>query len=363
MLALFFLGMTAAFGGKLVERSVKRASIYTFAFFTSGWLITGIGVQIGSPVLAVIGFGPVQGVGLGLGYLTPVKTLMKWFEDRKGFAAGLAIAAFGLAGLVGNPLIGILLANFSIYTVFYILTALYGVFCFIAFILIHRPELKESEAAARTYSVKEIIFSRKFIYLWLVFFLNIACGLALMSHEQQIYIMLGLEAEANRALIVLFCTINATANLIGRVVSGSAQDKTTKKHLPYYVMTISSIAVCGIAFIIAPPLMAVAFVTIFVVQFFFGCGFACMPNILHQSYGMKQLATIHGLMLTAWAIAALVGPQVASSILDLSPVLGTLTTLYIVLAGMYGVQLVFLLLWVRIYYKEKRLEEKQEAPA
>lgn len=363
MLALFFLGMTAAFGGGLVERNVKKASLYTFIFFTAGWLITGIGVHIGGTlgvVLALLGFGPIQGVGLGLGYLTPVKTLMMWFYDRKGFAAGMAIAAFGLAGLIGNPIIGFLLNMFTVYEAFYILTALYGVLCFIAYILIDRPAMKSADAAARTYSAKEVIFSKKFIYLWIVLFLNIACGLALMSHEQQIYIMLGLNAVANRGLIVLFCTINATANLVGRLVMASTQDYTKQKHTPYYMMSIVSIVMCIIAYLIMPPVLAVAFIAIFVIQWFFGCGFSCIPGILEQHWGMKQLATIQGYILTAWAIAALVGPQIATRILVLAnpaegtpAVIETITLLYIVLAGMYAIQFVALLLFVRECKKEK----------
>ena len=364
MLALFCLGMTAAFGGKLVERSVKRAALYTFIFFTLGWLITGIGVYIRSPILTVIGFGPIQGIGLGLGYLTPVKTLMMWFDDKKGFAAGLAIAAFGLAGLIGNPLIGFLLQNFTVYQAFFILTALFGVLCLVAYIIIDRPPLKPIDEAAKTFSAREVILTKKFIFLWMVLFLNIAAGLALMSHEQQIYIMTGLNAVDNRALIVLFCTLTAGGgNLIGRMITASSQDKTEKKHLPYYVMSIASIVMCVLAFTVLPLHFAAMFVAIFVIQFFFGCGFACLPCILDQQYGMKQLATIQGYMLTAWAFAALAGPQIASSILVLAnPVtgapaeIGTLTTLYIVLAGMFLVQLMFLLLWVRTCSKEKQLK-------
>ncbi|MCL2372154.1 MAG: MFS transporter [Defluviitaleaceae bacterium] len=357
MLALFCLGMTAAFGGKIVERSVKRASLYTFIFFTLGWLLTGIGIYIRSPFLTVFGFGPVQGIGLGLGYLTPIKTLMMWFDDRKGFAAGVAIAAFGLAGLIGNPLLGILLSIdwLSVYQAFFVLTGLFGVLCFVAYLLIDRPPLKAVDAAARTFSAVEVIFSKKFVFLWVVLFLNIAAGLALMSHEQQIYLMTGLNIEYHRALIVAFCTFTAGGgNLVGRLIMASSQDKTDKKHLPYYVMAIASIAMCVIAFAILPLHFAAMFITIFVVQFFFGCGFACLPGILDQQYGMKQLATIQGYMLTAWAFAALVGPQIASSILTLAdPVTGapadygTLNTLYMVLAGMFVVQLVFLLLFAR----------------
>jgi len=363
MLALFCLGMTAALGGKIVERSVKRASLYTFIFFTLGWLVTGIGIYIRNPILTVIGFGPIQGIGLGLGYLTPIKTLMMWFDDKKGFAAGVAIAAFGLAGLIGNPLLGFLLniESISVYQAFFILTGLFGILCFTAYIIIDRPPLKPADAAVRTYSAKEVIFSKKFIFLWVVLFLNIAAGLALMSHEQQIYLMTGLNIAEHRGLIVLLCTFTAGGgNLIGRLIMASSQDKTDKKHLPYYLMSIASIVMCVLAFTLLPFQWAAMFVAIFVVQFFFGCGFACLPGILDQQYGMKQLATIQGYMLTAWAFAALVGPQIATSILTLAdPVTGapadvsTLTTLYAVLAGMFVVQLVFLLLFVRACKKDK----------
>ena len=363
MLALFCLGMTAAFGGFIVERSVKRAALYTFIFFTLGWILTGIGVYLRSPFLTVFGFGPVQGIGLGLGYLTPIKTLMMWFDDKKGFAAGVAIAAFGLAGLIGNPLLGLLLSveSLTVYQAFFILTGLFGVLCFTAYLMIDRPPLKAVDAAAKTLSAKEVIFSRKFIFLWVVLFINISAGLALMSHEQQIYIMTGLDAVANRGLIVLFATVTAGGgNLIGRLITASSQDRTDKKHLPYYVMAVASIAMCGIAFAFLPHHYIPMFITIFVIQFFFGCGFACLPGILDQQYGMKQLATIQGYMLTAWAFAALAGPQIASSILVLAdPVTGapavtsTLDTLYLVLGGMFVVQLVFLVLFVKAAKKDK----------
>jgi len=370
MLALFFLGMTAAFGGKIVERSVKRASLYTFIFFTLGWFLTGIGVYIRSPLLTVVGFGPVQGIGLGLGYLTPIKTLMMWFEDRKGFAAGVAIAAFGLAGLIGNPLLGILLGweRITVYQAFYILTGLFAALTFIAYLIIDRPPLKPVDAAAREFTAKEVILSKKFAFLWVVLFLNIAAGLALMSHEQQIYLMTGLNIEQHRGLIVLLCTLTAGGgNLIGRLIMASSQDKTDKKHLPYYVMSIASITMCVIAFaiftIVFEPYFIPMFVAIFVIQFFFGCGFACLPGILDQQYGMKQLATIQGYMLTAWAIAALVGPQIATSILTLAdPATGapadvsTLTTLFMVLTGMFVIQLIALLLFVKAIKGDKKLE-------
>jgi len=356
-LALFCLGISAAFGGKLVERNIKKASFYTFVFFTLGWLLTGIGVYMESPLLTIIGFGPIQGVGLGLGYLSPIKTLMMWFNEQKGLAAGIAIAAFGLSGVFGNPLIEVFLqSGISVYHAFYILTAIYGIACFVAYILIDRPELKEEKVEAKTYSIGEVIFNRKFILLWIVLFLNIAGGLALMGNERQIYLTLGLT---NDTMIVMFTSLNAFSNLIGRVICGAAQDRTDKKYLPYYVMTIASIIICGAASFLyfgagTTAITALTVATVFGIQFFFGCGFACLPNILEQEYGMKQLATIQGYMLTAWAVAGLVGNQISTFIID-RDYPGSLNVMYAVLAGLYIIQLLALLWWVSSRNKANRL--------
>jgi len=360
-LALFCLGISAAFGGGLVERDIKKTALYTFIFFTAGWLITGIGVQIESPILTVIGFGPIQGVGLGLGYLAPIKTLMMWFHDRKGLAAGIAIAAFGLSGVFGNPLIEVFLqSGITVYLAFYILTAIYGIACLISYILIDRPELDmkdaEAEAKAKTYSLGEIVFNKRFILLWLVLFINIACGLAIIGNERQIYLTLGIR---NDTLIVMFTSLNAFSNLIGRVICGSAQDRTNKKYLPYYVMTATSLLICAAAIFVSfgagtTAITVFTVATVFGIQFFFGCGFACLPNILEQEYGMKQLATIQGLMLTAWAVAGLVGNQISTFIIDRSNP-ATLNQMYGVLAVLYLAQFMFLFLWVRNRNKAKKL--------
>jgi len=360
-LALFCLGISAALGGKLVERDIKKASLYTFIFFTLGWLLTGIAVYIESPLLAIIGFGPIQGVGLGLGYLAPIKTLMMWFNKQKGLAAGIAIAAFGLSGVFGNPLIETFLqSGISVYNALYILTIIYGVSCLIAYILIDRPKLEEVEAEAeaktKTYSLWEVVLNKKFILLWIVLFINIACGLAIISNERQIYLTLGFS---NDTAIVMFTSLNAFSNLIGRVICGAAQDKTDKKYLPYYVMTGASIIICGVASLLyfgagTSAIVAFTVATVFGIQFFFGCGFACLPNILEQEYGMKQLATIQGYMLTAWAVAGLVGNQISTFIID-RDYPGSLNVMYATLGGLYLIQLLVLFWWVKSRNKANKL--------
>jgi OFA family oxalate/formate antiporter-like MFS transporter len=355
-IAIFFLGMSAAFGGKIVEKNPTRSAWLTFIFFTSGWLITGLGIQIRNPWVMLLGFGFVQGIGLGLGYITPVKTMMIWLDNKKGFAAGLSIAAFGLAGVIANPIIEALLQRFQPYEVFYILAVVYGVALIAAARLLYRPAYTEDNPviAGGVLRPAAVIFSRKFLLLWLVFFLNIASGLALISQEKQIYQYEGIREMgfigSHHYLILVMIT--ATANLAGRLIMASLQDKMRLKHTPYYVMSLGSLAVAIIA-AVAEPSVVGAFVLVFVVQFMFGCGFACMPNILHQNWGMTFLSTVHGFILSAWAIAGLVGNQVSTFVMGHY----NLRTLFTVLAVFYAVQFVALLIWIQVSAKDRHVDE------
>ena len=338
-LAIFFLGMSAAFGGRIVEKNPTVSAWMTFVFFTAGWVITGLSIQHRNAFGMLFGFGCVQGLGLGLGYITPVKTMMIWLDNRKGFAAGLSIAAFGLAGVVANPIIEALLNRMAPYTVFYSLAAVYGVCLIAAALLLWRPPYAEASQPGEKLHVAGVLGSGKFILLWLVFFINIAGGLALISQEKQIYRYEGLEHNGYLLLVM----IAAVANLAGRMIMSSLQDHLRLKHLPYYLMAFSSLVMAVIAAVM-PPSVPVAFALIFLVQFMFGCGFACMPNILHQNWGMKYLSTVHGFVLSAWAIAGLVGNQISTFVMDRF----NLTTLFVVLSVMYAVESVALLAWVRV---------------
>ena len=338
-LAIMFLGMTAAFGGRIVEKSVKISSWITVVTFTSGWLLTGLGIHIKNPWLTIFGFGVIQGLGLGFGYLTPVKTLMIWFDKRKGFAAGLAITGFGLAGVIANPIIATFLETVPIYMVFYVLAGIYGLALCMAALLIYRPESTEKSASSHVSAI-ELILNKKFVLLWIALFINISCGLALISQEKQIYHILGVSSIT---IIVTFCSVNAVGNLLGRLCMASLQDKLAYKYIPYYLMAACSLAVCLMAVGLSGTL-AFTVVMIFVVQFFFGCGFSCLPNILHQNYGMRQLATVHGLMLSAWAAAGLCGNQLAAFVMRMYE----LWVLYAILGILFLVEVTVLIIWTKV---------------
>lgn len=369
-LAIFFLGMSAAFGGKIVEKDPKRSAFLTFVFFTAGWLLTGLGIQIKNPWVMVFGFGVVQGIGLGLGYITPVKTIMIWFENRKGFAGGLAITCFGIAGVIANPIIGYLLeSGLAVYNVFYVLTAIYAVSLFIASRLLYRPKVVEPEGTVHL-KPREVLLRPKFILLWLIIFINITCGLAMISQEMQIYNIIGITSMA---IVVAFCSINAISNVIGRLSLATWQDKLKQKHVPYYLMGICSLSICFFLALVYRPLgirymgsnaeglipfldspivylTAATVIMIFVIQFFFGVGFGCLPNVLHQNYGLHQLSTVHGFSLSAWGIAGLVGNQLSSFIIANS----TLTSLYTTLGILYTIMLTLIICFARIVKKEKQ---------
>ena len=222
---------------------------------------------------------------------------------------------------------------------------IYGICLIVASLLLHRPEVVEDQEEFRDQEelkIKKIIFSRKFILLWLVVFLNITCGLALVSQEKQIYVTIGISQ------VILFCTINATANMIGRLSMASLQDRLKSKHIPYYLMAIFSAMVCFMG--MARSLMHLeTIIIIFVIQFFFGCGFACLPNILHQHYGMKQLSTVQGLTLSAWAIAGLVGNQVARWVM----INYNLSSLYTLVGIGFVIELIILLVWTKVTSHQK----------
>ncbi|MCL2670913.1 MAG: MFS transporter [Clostridiales bacterium] len=343
-LAIFFLGMSAAFGGKIVEKDVKKSTLITFVMVTLGWIVTGVGIQFKSAFLTVLGFGVIQGIGVGFGYITPVKTMMLWLDKSKGFAAGISIAGFALAGLIANPMIVFFLdALPEVYHVFYLLTGIYAVALLVSYFLIHRPEMQEPAAEIQgSFNKREIIFSKKFILLWLVFFMNIVCGLALISQEKQIYrdITGGQIADA---MVVLYCTVSVICNTLGRITMASLQDKLKRNHLPYYFMALMSLGICALAAFRARNLPE-TLLLMWIVNFFFGCGFGCLPNILHEHYGIRRLATVQGLMLSAWAVAGLAGNQFAMLIIGKF----NLHVLYACLAGIYALQFGVLLIWDRV---------------
>ena len=139
-LAIFFLGMSAAFLGDFVEKDIHKASLIATICFAVGVAGTGLAIRLQSVVLVLLFYGVIMGFGLGLGYLSPVKTLMLWFSDNKGLATGLAVAGFGAAKMIFSPIITALLSAVGVELSFYILACVFFVMMFVGHLLLKKPE-------------------------------------------------------------------------------------------------------------------------------------------------------------------------------------------------------------------------------
>ncbi len=328
--AIFFLGMSAAFLGNVVEKDIHKSSLIATICFSIGMIGTGFFIFLGGKNPGSIGvllgiylcYGLIMGIGLGTGYLSPVKTLMLWFSDQKGLATGLAVAGFGAAKAIASPIMTSMLANLGdggIYKMFWILGAVYFVMMFIGHLLLKKPDgWHEPQSKSEKQSIMSVIKTRKitnYIGIWLMFYLNITCGLALISQEKMIVKCIGLGGMA-----ALISTVSAIFNAGGRLGFSAAADKMKDRNTVFKMIFIISIVLTGLVIItggipkaVESPLIVVLVIAlIMMVNAGYGGGFSNIPTLLSDHYGMGSISTIHGITLSAWAFAGLTGNQMAA---------------------------------------------------
>ena len=323
-LAIFVLGMSAAFGGKFVEKDIHKSSLLAALFFVAGMAGTGFFIYQKSLIGIYISYGIVMGIGLGIGYLTPVKTLMLWFVKQKGLATGLAVAGFGLAKVIASPLMerllgernseGILLNPANIYTMFYILAGIYLVMMVVGHLLLKKPAGYEEESVqSGSFSYRKVITNRTFIGIWLMFYINITCGLALISQEKGILTFIGFGA------IGLVSSLTAVFNTGGRIAFSSWADRLKDRNSIYKIIFILSIASILLTIVFDGINNSIAILIIAllcIVNAGYGGGFSSLPPLLSDRFGLDNVSTIHGLALSAWAWAGLTGNQLSAFILE-----------------------------------------------
>ncbi len=323
-LAIFVLGMSAAFGGRLVEKDIHKSSLLAMIFFVVGMAGTGFFIYQKSLLGIYISYGIVMGIGLGIGYLTPVKTLMLWFKEQKGLATGLAVAGFGLAKVIASPLMeslmgardntGMLVDPTSIYTMFYILAAIYFVMMFIGHLTLKKPFGSEEEnMEGQHFSYIKVLKNKTFIGIWLMFYINITCGLALISQEKGMLAFIGFGA------IGLVSSLTAIFNAGGRVAFSSLGDRLSDRNSIYKIIFFSSIAAILATIVFdgmnnAYAILIIALLCI--VNAGYGGGFSSLPPLLSDRFGLDSISTVHGLTLSAWAFAGLSGNQLSTFILE-----------------------------------------------
>lgn len=319
-LAIFFLGMSAAVLGHFVEQDIKKSALLSTVFLVIGMAGTGLSIHAHSLVGIYLFYGIIMGIGLGIGYLTPVKTLMLWFKDNKGLGTGLAVAGFGLAKMVYSPIMFKLQQSIGLWQMFVILAAVFLVTMTLGMVLIKKPDDWIEEPLVNKFQPVALLKNRSFIGIWLMFYLNITCGLAVISQEKDI---MGSLVNGNgiaifsATAITTVVSVDAFFNAAGRIGFATLSDHLRDRNTVYEIIFVLSAALALATFFMpstAAWLAIVLVMTFFTINAGYGGGFSALPPLLSDRFGMKAISKIHGLALSAWAIAGLSGNQLASFI-------------------------------------------------
>ncbi len=332
--AIFFLGMSAAFLGNVVEKDIHKSSLIAAICFSLGMVGTGGFIYYGGlnqgSVVALVGiylcYGFIMGIGLGTGYLSPVKTLMLWFADRKGLATGLAVAGFGAAKAIASPIMQSMLQTMGesgIYKMFWILGAVYFAMMFVGHLLLKKPaDWKEPQGKEEKNSIMAVLKTKKitnYIGIWLMFYINITCGLALLSQEKMIVKCIGLAG-----IVGIISTVSAIFNALGRLGFSAWADKMKDRNTIFKIIFIISIILTAATILTGGikngaqslPLAILVLVLLMFINAGYGGGFSNVPTLLSDHYGMSNISAIHGITLSAWAFAGLSGNQLATWIVN-----------------------------------------------
>lgn len=320
-LAIFFLGMSAAFAGRFVERDIKKSSLVSCIFFTIGMLGTGACIQFAHQLgttLTILGiflfYGCIMGIGLGIGYLTPVKTLMLWFHKSQGLGTGISIMGFGLAKVIASPLMNNLQDSVGLSNMFYILACVYFVMMMIGHFLLKKPAGWTEPQVKQKMKILEMFRNKTFVGIWIMFYINITCGLALISYEKPILQMAGFGLLA----VSLIQSFTAASNALGRIGFSTLSDLCKDRNTIYKIIFSISAAAVIIAFstsAVSKGILLVVVVLQLVVNAGYGGGFSTLPALLSSRFGMKNISSIHGVALSAWAFAGLSGNQLTAFML------------------------------------------------
>ena len=335
-LGIFFLGMGAAFFGKIVERNIRLSTMIGTTLFISGLLVTALGIKMKSLALIYLGYGFLVGTGTGIIYISPVKTMMLWFPNAKAIAAAVPIISFGL----GSTLSTILYKGFSfggpeamfsmafrgfyeffgvgkeawkIQYVFLAFAAFYLVPMAVSAFILKKPKVEQMSFAHGLpqceFTYVGLAKDSYFLRAWLFMFLNISCGLCLIPLAKQM--MKDPSVGYGEGLITWIIALSGLMNGGGRFLFAWWSDRLARR--VNILMIILSISAGVMAASWWPPMIGLA---LLVINACYGAGFSVIPGILADHYGMTNISKIHGAVLSAWGVAGLVGNQAAILVSD-----------------------------------------------
>ena len=328
-IALMMLGLSAAFFGKWVEHSGPRKTMLaSWLFFCGGLVISSLAVRLQSLPLLLFGYGIVGGIGLGLGYISPVSTLVKWFPDRPGMATGMAIMGFGGGALIGSPLAQELMKHFAkegstgAGESLLVMAAIYSFFMLFGAVLVRvpssdwRPEGWVPKAATQAITSASVAVDTawktpQFWLLWVVLCMNVSAGIGVLGRAADMcQDMFGVSAAIGAG----FTGLLSIFNMGGRFAWSSVSDFTGRKavYSIYFILGAALYAVLPYAQQTQNKTLFVACTALIISMY--GGGFATIPAYLRDLFGSYQVGAIHGRLITAWSVAAVIGPGLINSL-------------------------------------------------
>lgn len=335
-LAILFLGLSAAVGGIILPKyGPRKLATLGALLYGAGYLISAYAMHTNSLTLFYLGYGVIGGIGLGLGYVTPVATAAKWFPDKKGMVTGMVVMGFGLGALIMSKLIAPILMDMTNGN-------MVKVFFFIAIILMvigapaawsmknppagfvpegYSPPLKNAviQSDEDSLTVKKSLLSTKFLGMWLIFFLNISAGILFIGLQSPMIQDLlkakdpALSTEDLATAGATLIAISSLFNGVGRFLWGAISDKIGRIQVFRLILGTQILVFILMIFTSSPWIFV--FLVCYVLLCY-GGGFGAMPSYILDVFPAKLMPIIYGVILTAWSIGGIVGPQLAAFIRD-----------------------------------------------
>jgi MFS family permease len=336
-IALFVLGASAAVFGKWVERAGPRRAMFVSGLcFSGGFLISALGVQWHQIWLLYLGNGVLGGIGLGLGYISPVSTLIKWFPDRPGMATGMAIMGFGGGAMIASPLSVLLMSYFQtpysvgVMETFIVLALIYFVFILFAMLIVRVPPEgwnpvqgqvnRKAGISHPGLTADQAALTPQFYLLFGVLMLNVTAGIGVLGQAsvmiQEMFspTSVGEERAVTAAAAAGFVGLLSLFNMAGRFFWSSLSDWIGRKNT-YLVFFLLGACLYFLIPLSGQSKSLGMFVALFcVIMSMYGGGFATIPAYIKDLFGTRQVGAIHGRLLFAWSLAALLGPVLVNYI-------------------------------------------------
>ena len=356
-IAIVMLGLSAAVLGTWVERNGPRKAMFVASCcWAAGFLVGALGIATGQIWLLYLGYGVIGGVGLGIGYISPVSTLIKWFPDRPGLATGMAIMGFGGGALLASPASRQLLSFYdpaydpasstsladghALTGLFVTLGLAYFLIMMVGVANIRVPaadwkpegfdpsQVKQKALVTSHHvSARNAIRTPQFWLLWTVLFCNVTAGIGILEQASpmiQDFFRVGTSSSVAAAAAGGFVGVLSLFNMAGRFVWSSTSDKLGRK--PIYMVYLGVGIVLYVLLALTGSVATAVFVLLAALAIsFYGGGFATVPAYLRDLFGTFQVGAIHGRLLTAWSAAGVIGPLIVNGFLDAEGKPGTLT--------------------------------------